>query len=112
MATHVETITHYTDDIDGGKAEGTIAFSFDGTSYEIDLSKKNRAAFEKVLAPYVKAARKTRATRGRAPATKRSSAAGRERLQAIREWAKAQGIDIAERGRISQDVQNQYDAAH
>jgi hypothetical protein len=44
VARQTQTIVELIDDIDGSKAEETIAFSFDGTSYEIDLSKKNARA--------------------------------------------------------------------
>ncbi len=116
MAKRVITTTEFIDDLDGAKAEGTVSFSFDGRHYEIDLSKKNRAAFEKTLKPYVDAARKATGSSGRG--SKRSSrGAGSKRsgsrrdLTAIREWARSNGYDVAERGRISQEIQDAYDAA-
>lgn len=84
MAKRVITTTEYTDDLNGLKAEGTVTFAFDGTSYEIDLNKKNRTAFEKALKPYVDAARKVRATRGQ---TKASRVGKRSDLAEIRAWA-------------------------
>ena len=110
MATKVITTTEYTDDIDGGSATGTVSFSFDGTSYEIDLSKKNRAAMEKVLRPYIDAARKVRGSRGRKSVATASSK--RSDLADIRTWAKAQGLEVSERGRIAASVTEAYDAAH
>jgi hypothetical protein len=53
MARNVVTTTTYTDDIDGSTAAGTVSFAFDGTHYEIDLSKRNAAAFEKAMRPYL-----------------------------------------------------------
>src|SRR4051794_16246493 len=41
VATKTVTITEYIDDLDGSKADRTIAFAFDDVSYEIDLSKRN-----------------------------------------------------------------------
>ena len=119
MAKRVITTTEFTDDIDGAKAEGTVTFSFDGRHYEIDLSKKNRAAFEKALKPYTEAGRKTRsAGRGAARSSSRTSrgagarrSASRSDLSAIREWARANGHQVAERGRITQEIQDAYDAA-
>ena len=64
MASKTTVITDYLDDLDGGKAEGTLSFSVDGKLFEIDLSKKNRAAFDKALKPYLAAARPVRAARG------------------------------------------------
>jgi hypothetical protein len=31
-----------TDDLDGSKADRTVSFSYDGVSYEVDLSKTDR----------------------------------------------------------------------
>jgi hypothetical protein len=114
VARKVETIVTMTDDLDGSKADRTIAFSVDGTAYEIDLSKKNAAAFEKAFAPYIGAARKApRASAGRARRSGGSSArSGREQLQAIREWARANGVEVSERGRIPRSVREAFDAAH
>jgi len=88
------------DDLDGGPAAETMRFAIGGTAYEIDLNKKNAAAFRRKLAPFVEHARRA----GR-------SAAGRERGAAIRAWAAEQGIAVSARGRIPADVVAQYDAA-
>ena len=110
MATRTETITHYTDDLDGGKAEGTVAFTYDGTSYEIDLSKKNKSAFDKAVKPYVDGARKVRATRRANSSRPGSTSPKRTDLAEIREWAKANGHEVSDRGRISQAIQDAFDA--
>ena len=53
------------DDIDGSDAVETVSFGLDGTSYEIDLNKKNAAALRDALAGYVGHGRKvTGARRG------------------------------------------------
>ena len=110
MAKKTITTTEFTDDLDGGAAAGTVTFSFDGSSYEIDLSKKNRSALEKALKPYIDHARKARSTRGRrAPA---SPASRRSDVAAVRAWAKDNGLEVSERGRISQEVTDAYSAAH
>jgi hypothetical protein len=112
MARKVETIVTLTDDVDGGKADRTVSFSVDGVSYEIDLSKKNAAAFEKSVAPWVKAARKApAATRGKRVAGSTRSKS-RTDLAEIREWAKANGYEVSERGRIARGLQEAYDASH
>lgn len=56
MATKVTVALE--DDLDGGPADETLRFAFDGAGYEIDLNKKNARAFRKQLAPYVEHARK------------------------------------------------------
>ncbi len=94
------------DDLDGGKADETIAFGFEGKSYEIDLSKRNASAFRKLLAPYVDGARKPavrRTTRGRSGAASDP--------KAIRAWALESGISVPARGRIPSTVLEQYRAA-
>jgi hypothetical protein len=114
MARKVETIVTLTDDIDGGKADRTISFAFDGVSYEIDLSKKNATALEKALAPYMGAARKAPRAAGRSRAARvgNSRAHGRNDLAEIRAWAKANGHEVSDRGRIAQSVRDAYDASH
>jgi Lsr2 len=95
-----------TDDIDGTEAAETIAFRLDGTAYEIDLSKKNAAKMRQVFGRYIEHARK--ATGGR-----RSGRPRRDRhVSAVREWAKQQGIQVSERGRIPASVVSQYEEAH
>lgn len=109
MAKKTITTTEFTDDLDGGVAAGTVSFSFDGSNYEIDLSKKNRIAMEKVLKPYIDHARKARSTRNRRPVTATTSR--RSDLAAIRAWAPENGFEVSERGRISHEVVEAYDAA-
>src|SRR4051794_24539725 len=113
MATKSVTITEFIDDLDGGKADRTVSFAVDGTTYEIDLSKKNAAAFDKAFKPYVEAARKVRRSPGRS-ATGRG--AGRRHpsgpdLATVRDWARANGHSVADRGRIPATILEAYAAA-
>jgi hypothetical protein len=96
-----------TDDIDGTEAAETIAFRVDGTAYEIDLSKKNAAKMRQAFARYIEHARK-------ATSDRRSGRPRRDRhlSSAVREWAKQQGIQVSERGRIPASVVSQYEEAH
>jgi hypothetical protein len=102
------------DDLDGGDADETVKFALDGIQYEIDLSKKNAAKLRDVVAPYVAAGSKVgrggvvvggRAARGRGGA-----AADREQNKAIRAWAKREGKEISDRGRIPQEIVDEYHA--
>ena len=106
MATKVTVVLE--DDLDGGPAVETVRFAVGGADYEIDLNKKNAAAFRKKLAPFLEHAR--RAGRGARRRAGRS-AAGREHGAAIRAWANEQGIPVSDRGRIPADVVARYDAA-
>jgi Lsr2 len=97
------------DDIDGGPADETVRFAIGGVDYEIDLSKRNAAAFRRQLAPFVDHARKAGRGARRRPGR---SAASRDRSGAIRAWAKEQGIAVSDRGRIPVSVVEQYEAAN
>lgn len=98
------------DDIDGGGADETVTFGIDGVTYEIDLNDGNAGKLRDVLAPYVGAGRRVggRRSSGRAGGGGRS----REDLSAVREWARANGHQVSDRGRISAEVQEAYDKAH
>ena len=99
------------DDLDGTEATETVTFGLDGTTYEIDLNDANAAALREALSGYVGHARKTT---GGSRRTRRSgsSSSSSSNTKQVREWAKAQGMEVSERGRISADVQQAYDAAH
>lgn len=108
------------DDLDGSEADETVSFTLDGSSYEIDLNWSNAAALRDALAPWVGAARRA-GRASSAPASRRSSRSGsrpaaagsdRERVQAIRQWARTNGHNVSERGRLSADVLAAYEAAH
>jgi hypothetical protein len=105
------------DDLDGGDAVETVRFALDGTSYEIDLSKENAAAFRKSLARYVGAGRRQGGSRSaprRRPVKASSNGAKPKRdfdLAQLREWAGASGVEVPSRGRIPNAVVEQYKAA-
>ncbi|WP_433304448.1 histone-like nucleoid-structuring protein Lsr2 [Actinoplanes sp. CA-030573] len=112
-----QVITLLTDDLDGGEADRTVEFGLDGLNYTIDLSDKNAGKLRKVLDPYLE-----KATRiGRGPAagrgiTSRTGAAqpsrsSRDQNQAIREWAKNNGHEVSDRGRIPSSVVEAFHAA-
>jgi len=98
------------DDIDGSPAAETLSFGLDGVTYEIDLSAANAAALRDQLAKWIGAAQRTggrRATGRRAAAPSR-----RTDVSAVRAWARANGHQINERGRVPAAVQAAYDKAH
>ena len=97
------------DDLDGTEATETVTFGLDGTSYEIDLNDANAAALREALSGYVGHARKVTGGGRRA---RKSGGGSSSNTKDVREWAKAQGMEVSERGRISADVQQAYDAAH
>ena len=108
MASIVSVVVN--DDIDGSPNAETVSFGFDGVTYEIDLAEANRAKLDTAVAPYGAAARRVSRQRGRASAG-RSNGVRVDRA-AVRAWAKEHGLKVSERGRISAEVMQQYEAAH
>lgn len=102
------------DDIDGSEAERTVQFSLDGSSYEIDLNAENVNKLEQALAPFVEKATKVSSARAAGNRATRRTATGGNRSKAseVRAWAKGQGIVVPDRGRVPNDVLEQYEAAH
>lgn len=104
------------DDLDGTVIEKnggeTVKFALDGTNYSIDLTKKNAEAFRSTLAKYIDKAEReggrTASTSRRSGSSRRSTA----ELNAIREWANANGYQTAPRGRVKTDIMVAYDKAN
>jgi hypothetical protein len=109
-----QLIEQITDDLDGSKADGSVRFSWNDVNYEIDLSKKNAAAFAKAMKPYLEAARKVRPSARGARRSRTGNTASRRQVEsdlaAIREWAKHNGHTVADRGRIPAAVLTAYAA--
>jgi len=102
-----ETVTRLVDDLDGGVAHETVKFGLDGHQYEIDLSSKNAKKLRSELAMFVERGSRvstrtvSTASRGRGA---RTGAASADQNRAIREWAQSKGYEVAERGRIKQEI--------
>ena len=102
MAQKIQTL--FIDDLDGSAAEGTVRFGLDGTEYEIDLNAEHAQALRDALARYVGAARRANgAVRRPARAGRRAPANGLNTTE-VREWAKAQGIEVKDRGRVPAEL--------
>lgn len=105
MAQKIQTL--FIDDIDGGDAEGTVRFGLDGSEYEIDLSAKHSEELRAALSTYVAHARKI------GGAARRTAARGGRKSStidnvAVRSWARENGYDIKERGRVPADLVAKY----
>ncbi|GAA0733342.1 Lsr2 family protein [Dactylosporangium roseum] len=104
------------DDLDGKPADGSVTFGLDGVQYSIDLSKKNAEKLRAALKPYISAGTKvgrgmTGGARG-AAGRPRGSRGDRDQNRAIREWAVGAGYQVSERGRIKQEIVDQFHAAN
>jgi hypothetical protein len=96
------------DDLDGSDATETVSFGLDGTSYEIDLNDKNATALRDALSGFVGHARKV----GSSSRRRRSTASSGPGASEIRDWARTNGMKVSDRGRVSAEVRQAYDAAH
>jgi Lsr2 len=131
MAQKVQVIL--VDDVDGGEAAETVSFALDGVSYEIDVSEKNANGLRDALAPWVGHARRVggRSSGGRSRATSSGGGSGRSRgssggagsssggggggkhdLSDVRAWARENGYQVSDRGRVSSEVIAAYEKAH
>jgi hypothetical protein len=112
MAQKVQTLfIDDIDDIDGSEADGTVRFGLDGSEYEIDLNTKHAQQLRDALASYVSAARRAGGnTRGPARSARKSTKAGPDSTE-VREWAKAQGIEVKDRGRMPAELVVKFHAA-
>lgn len=102
------------DDLDGSEADETISFAVDGVSYEIDLNSTHAAELRETFAKWIGHARKAggrRSTPRRSSSTSSSSSRGGD-TAAIREWARANGYQVSDRGRVSAEIREAYAAAH
>ena len=115
-----KTIVTLVDDLTGEAAENirTVEFALDGRAYELDLTDENSAKLHDALSQYVNAARKiggrrrsaTRPDRG-SKSTSRTTGYNRETLKSIREWAKKNGHNVSDRGRLPAEVVRAWETA-
>lgn len=101
------------DDIDGEIATQTVPFSLDGVSYEIDLSGENAAHLREELARFIAAGQRTGGRKVRLATGQSATSSGgdRERSRQVREWARANGYAVSERGRISSEISEAFEQA-
>lgn len=100
-----------TDDLDGSEAAETIRFMIDRATYEIELSSDNAEKFRAVLAPYVAKARRVSASGSTSARRSSGSSKSNSDSAKIRAWAKEQGKDVSDRGRIPAELADEYYAA-
>ncbi len=109
MAQKIQTL--FIDDLDGSEADGTVRFGLDGADYEIDLNGEHAQELRDALARYVTAARRAGGGPRRPARTGRKAPANGLNTTEIREWAKTQGIDVKDRGRVPAELVVKFQAA-
>jgi len=111
-----QTTVRFVDDLDGSEAVGTVSFSLENRTYAIDLSDENTDKLREALAPFIEHARQIGRGSGRGrgqhqPSTEKHTRSNREETHAIREWARQNGHQVSDRGRIPKSVLEAYQAA-
>lgn len=104
-----KVLVQLVDDLDGTTSESvsTVQFGLDGVTYEIDLTESNADRLRGLFADYVNSGRRTGGRIKRGSGTSRNGSANNDASQ-IREWAQANGIELAARGRIPAHVAESY----
>ena len=100
------------DDIDNSDADETVTFALDGVTYEIDLNATNAAKLRDEFAPWVGHARRSGGRKASGRQQRQWRRSRRKDVSAVREWARKNGHDVSERGRIPAAVQEAYDKAN
>lgn len=104
--------TRLVDDLDGSDAAGMVRFGYEGVGYEVDLSEKHLEEFEEFLGPYIEHGRRVRGDRrGRRRAGREEQRKERD-LAAVRLWAREQGYQVSDRGRLAGEILARYDESH
>lgn len=91
------------------RSNETVAFSVDGTGYEIDVCSAHAKELHDTFSGYIAHARRLS---GGARRRKARTGPGRERSSEIRQWARERGEKVSERGRIPASIIQEYEATH
>ncbi|WP_144722629.1 Lsr2 family protein [Cellulosimicrobium sp. TH-20] len=89
-----------TDDLDGTEGAKPYRFAWQNTVYEIDLNDEHRDELLRALQPFIDA--------GRRAGRRTVHAASGDDRAAIRQWARENGHEVSDRGRISAAVVEAY----
>lgn len=108
MARH--TKVELIDDVDGGAAVETLTFAVDGKTWEIDLNADNAQQLRADLEKWQHHARRVKSARGSSSRTVAQRSP--EQTAAIRRWARENGYQVSDRGRISAEVERAYQRAN
>ena len=109
MAQRTEIV--FTDDLDGGPADETVRFGIDGTQYEIDLSKAHAGELRAALQPFVAGARRAAAPAASRRAGARPAARRGPSPSDVRAWARSEGIEVKDKGRVPAELVVKFQAA-
>ncbi|WP_327356309.1 histone-like nucleoid-structuring protein Lsr2 [Streptomyces sp. NBC_01304] len=109
-----KVVTTYVDDLTGEESSdiATHSILIDGAGVDIDLTDGNYEKLLELLNPYLQAdgARRIRGA-AKAKGKSQASTGGRDDSSAIRAWAKVNGFEVSDRGRVPAAVREAYEKA-
>ncbi|WP_299539453.1 Lsr2 family protein [uncultured Streptomyces sp.] len=100
------------DDIDGGEADETVTFALEGKTYEIDLTTANAEKLRGLLEPYTTSGRRTGGRTATGRAKGRATGGGNKDTAEIRKWARENGHNVNDRGRVPAEIREAYEKAN
>jgi hypothetical protein len=115
MAQKVQVVLTCDLDDEEVPAAETVTFGFDGSTYAFELCEKHLGEFHDTIQQYIASARladgprRRRATTTAGP-SRRGTPNGVSSSD-IRVWARENGYEVSERGRIPAEVRAAYEAA-
>ena len=109
-----KTIVTVTSDLSGEPDARPVTVSWQGSTYEIDLTDSEVDALAAMMAPYVTSGRRITGSAGKSvravgPARTGTTAARRRELEVVRKWASERGLKVPPRGRIPRAIMDQYE---
>lgn len=114
------TIEQITDDVDGSELDPSEVivqtFTINGVDYSLDLGAKSAEKFDKDMGKWIDKAtriggRHKRSSSKQAP-TVSAPRTNKEQLAAIREWARQNGYEVSDRGRIPNTIVDAFHEAN
>lgn len=102
-----KTTVELVDDLTGEVASDTVQFGIDGVSYEIDLTDENAEKLRDSLRVWVE---KSRRIGGRKRPGGVGGSARPNDAAKVREWARENGYEVPDRGRIPAEIREAYEA--
>jgi hypothetical protein len=104
-------VTVHSDDLTGMESDevSTHRFSLNGVNYEIDLTPENYDKLDTALRPFIEKGRKVGRTKetGRV----RRGAVEGPSAEEVRAWARANGHEVNDRGRVPREIREAFEAA-
>ncbi|GAC1535284.1 MAG: Lsr2 family protein [Acidimicrobiales bacterium] len=115
MAQKVEVVLTCDLDDNDTPAVDTVVFGYDGASYEFELCQSHLDKYHQVMQGFVGSARRA-GNAGRRSGANSAGRGGRaagnpSELAQVREWARNNGYEVNDRGRIPAQVREAFDNA-